>query len=176
MAANVRLAGNIPLFKKVFFRNFVSLIVTFFMILKTKSKILGKMENLKYLLARSLLGLLGIVLYFFAINHLFLADSSMLNKLSTFFITFFAWLFLKEKLSKFQIISLVIVFFSVLLIIKPKLEFSVLPAFAGFFSAMFAGAAYTFVRFLGNREKPATIVFFFLPDFCYWRVSANDGF
>jgi len=161
MAANVRLAGNIPLFEKVFFRNFVSLLVAFFIILKTKNKILENVENLKYLLARSLLGLLGVVLYFFAINNLFLADSSMLNKLSPFFVTFFAWLFLKEKLSKFQIVALIIAFFSALLIIKPKLELSILPAFAGFLSAMFAGAAYTLVRFLGSREKPATIVFFF---------------
>ncbi len=161
MAANVRLAGNIPLFEKVFFRNLVSLLVAFFIIRKSKNKILERKENLKFLLARSLLGLLGVVLYFFAINNLYLADSSMLNKLSPFFVTFFAWLFLKEKLSKFQIIALIIAFFSALLIIKPKFDLTVLPAFAGFLSAMFAGAAYTLVRFLGSREKPATIVFFF---------------
>ena len=161
MAANVRLAGNIPLCEKVFFRNLVSLIVAFFMIRKGKDKIIEKKENLKYLLLRSFLGLLGVVLYFYAINNLYLADSSMMNKLSPFFVTFFAWLFLKEKLSRFQIAALIIVFCSALLIIKPKLELSVLPAFAGFLSAMFAGAAYTLVRFLGNREKPATIVFFF---------------
>ena len=161
MAANVRLAGNIPLFEKVFFRNLVSLLVAFFIIRKSKNKILERKENLKFLLARSLLGLLGVVLYFFAINNLYLADSSMLNKLSPFFVTFFAWLFLKEKLSKFQIIALIIAFFSALLIIKPKFDLTVLPAFAGFLSAMFAGAAYSLVRFLGSREKPATIVFFF---------------
>jgi len=132
MGAFVKLAGNIPLFEKVFFRNFVSLLVAFFVIRESKSKVLEKIENLKYLLARSALGLLGVVLYFYAINNLLLADSSMLNKLSPFFVTFFAWLFLKEKLSGFQVTALIFAFFSALLIIKPKFELSVLPAFAGF--------------------------------------------
>jgi drug/metabolite transporter (DMT)-like permease len=92
---------------------------------------------------------------------MYLADSSMLNKLSPFFVVLFAYIFLKEKISKMQIPALILVFAAATLIIKPKFDLSVLPALAGFVGAAVAGAAYTLVRYLGSREKPATIVFFF---------------
>lgn len=161
MSALVKLSGDIPVFEKVFFRNFVSLFVAFYAIRKSGDSYFGKKENQKYLLARSLLGLAGVILYFYAINNMYLADSSMLNKLSPFFVTLFAWLFLKEKLSKIQIPALILVFSAALLIIKPKFSFEMLPALSGFLSAVAAGSAYTIVRFLKGRENPSTIVFYF---------------
>ncbi|MFD3158448.1 DMT family transporter [Haloimpatiens sp. FM7330] len=161
MGAMVKKAGNLPVFEKVFFRNLISLIVAFSVVRKSGSKMFGKKENQGYLLARSLMGLLGVILYFYAISNMYLADSAMLNKLSPFFVTLFACLFLKEKLSKIQIPALIVVFIAVLLIIKPRFDFSIVPALAGFISAVFAGAAYTLVRFLKDKEEPSTVVFYF---------------
>lgn len=161
MGAMVKLAGDIPLFEKVFYRNLVSLGIAYIMIKNKKVSFFGKKENQKYLLSRSLLGLLGVILNFYAINHLVLSDASMLNKISPFFVTLFAVIFLKEKLSKIQIPVLIIVFIGALLIIKPQFNFSVLPSLSGFISAMCAGAAYTLIRFLRDREKASTIVFYF---------------
>jgi drug/metabolite transporter (DMT)-like permease len=161
MGAFVKLSGDIPVFEKVFFRNVVSLFVALAAIKQSGSSIFGKRENQKYLLLRSILGLTGVVLYFYAISHMYLADSSMLNKLSPFFTTLFAWLFLKEKLSKMQVSALFLVFAASLLIIKPQFNFSVIPALSGFLSAIAAGSAYTVVRFLRGKEDPSTIVFYF---------------
>ncbi len=161
MGAMVKLSGNIPLFEKVFYRNLVSLTMAYFMIRKSKMSFFGKGENQKYLLSRSLLGLLGVVLSFYALNNLVLSDANMLNKISPFFVTLFAAVFLKEKLSKIQIPVLIIVFTGALLIIKPQFSLSVLPSLSGFLSAMCAGAAYTLIRFLREREKAPTIVFYF---------------
>lgn len=161
MGAMVKLSGELPVFEKVFFRNFVSLFIAFIAIRKTGASLFGKKENQKYLLLRSFLGLIGVVLYFYAISHMYLADSSMLNKLSPFFTTIFAWLFLKEKLSKVQIPALILVFSASLLIIKPSFDFVMIPAIAGFVSAIGAGSAYTVVRFLKGKEDPSTIVFYF---------------
>ena len=161
MAAMVRLSGDIPLFEKVLFRNLVSLLIAYISIKKSGDLFWGKKENRKFLLARAFTGLCGVVLYFYSVDNMFLADSSMLNKLSPFFVTFFAWLFLKEKISKIQIPSLIVIFFAATLIIKPELDLKILPAFAGFLSAMAAGGAYTLVRYLGSRERPSTIVFCF---------------
>lgn len=85
----------------------------------------------------------------------------MLNKISPFFVTLFAVFFLKEKLTKIQIPVLIIVFIGALLIIKPQFNFSVVPSLAGFLSAMCAGSTYTIIRFLRDREKASTIVFYF---------------
>ncbi|WP_304943953.1 DMT family transporter [Vallitalea guaymasensis] len=161
MQTMVKLAGDIPTFEKVLFRNLVSLFVALSVIYRTKTPMFGKKENQKYLLGRSLLGLGGVVFYFYVINNLIMADAAMLNKLSPFFVTIFACIFLKEKLNKIQIPSLIIVFIGAMLIIKPEFSFEVLPAGAGLLSAICAGAAYTIVRSLKNKENPSTIVFYF---------------
>ena len=161
MGAMVKLAGDIPLFEKVFYRNLISLGMAFIMIKNKNTSFFGKKENQLYLISRSILGLLGVVLSFYAINYLVLSDASMLNKISPFFVTLFAVFFLKEKLTKIQIPVLIIVFIGALLIIKPQFNFSVVPSVAGFLSAMCAGATYTIIRFLRDREKPSTIVFYF---------------
>ncbi|MCB2293268.1 DMT family transporter [Clostridium algoriphilum] len=161
MGAMVKLAGDIPLFEKVFYRNLVSLGIACIMIKNTKVSFFGKKQNQKYLLSRSLLGLMGVILSFYAINYLVLSDASMLNKTSPFFVTIFAVFFLKEKLTKIQIPVLIIVFIGALLIIKPQFNLSVIPSLAGFLSAMCAGSTYTIIRFLRDREKPSTIVFYF---------------
>ena len=161
MGAMVKLSGNVPVFEKVFFRNLVSLMMAYVMIKNSQSSFWGKQENRKLLLARAILGLIGVALYFYAISNLILADSAMLNKLSPFFVTLFAAWFLKEKLSPVQIPALVVVFFGAMLIIKPQFDLSILPAIAGATSALTAGASYTVVRYLKDKESPATIVFYF---------------
>ncbi len=161
MQTMVKLAGDIPTFEKVLFRNMISLFVALYGIYHTKASMFGEKENRKYLLGRSLLGLGGVVFYFYAINHLIMADAAMLNKLSPFFVTIFACLFLKEKLTKIQIPSLILVFTGAMLIIKPQFSFEVLSTGAGLLSAICAGGAYTLVRLLKNKENPSTIVFYF---------------
>lgn len=161
MAAMVKLSGDVPVLEKVFFRNLISLFVAFGALKNSNGSIFGKKENQKYLIARSFLGLTGVFLYFYSISKLNLADSAMLNKLSPFFITIFAVIYLKEKLTPMKVISMFVVFLGALLVIKPQWNLSVVPAISGFLSAAFAGGAYTLVRFLKNRENPATIVFYF---------------
>jgi len=161
MGAMVKFAGDIPLYEKVLFRNLISLIIAVIVVYKTKVPLFGKKENRGFLLLRSFFGLSGVVLYFYAIDNMYLADSSMLNKLSPFVVTLLAKFFLKEKIQKFQIPLLFIVFFASLLIIKPEFDLSIMPALAGLGSAIAAGSAYTVIRYLGPREKPATIVFIF---------------
>ena len=161
MSAMVKLSGELPVMEKVLFRNLISLFVAFISLRKSNKPMFGKRENQKYLLARALLGFSGVILNFYAISKLSLADSSMLNKLSPFFITFFAIIFLKEKFTPIKGISMVVVFIGALLVIKPQWNLSVIPALAGFISAALAGSAYTIVRFLKDRENPSTIVFYF---------------
>nr|WP_307897673.1 DMT family transporter [Clostridium botulinum] len=139
MGAMVKLAGRLPVIEKVFFRNLISLFVAFGALKKVNGPIFGKRKNQKYLLARALLGLTGMFLYFYSIDNLVLADSAMLNKLSPFFITLFAIMFLKEDLTGMKVVSMIIVFVGAILVIKPQWNLSIIPALAGFMSAAFAG-------------------------------------
>ncbi|MFA9422563.1 MAG: EamA family transporter, partial [Sedimentibacter sp.] len=42
-----------------------------------------------------------------------------------------------------------------------KFNYSMLPAISGFISAIFSGAAYIFIRLIGNKESAYTTVFYF---------------
>jgi len=147
--------------QKSFFRNIVSFIIAFGMILYHKESFFGKKENQKLLLMRSALGTLGVVLNFYAIDHLILSDANMLNKLSPFFVILFCAIFLKEKLQLRHIAIIAVGFLGSLLIIKPAFNVDVIPYIIGLLSAIFAGAAYTCVRAIGSREKHYTVVFYF---------------
>lgn len=160
----VQLAGDVPFIQKTFFRNFVAVICAVFVMVK--QGISWKPQhngNIPFLIIRSLCGTIGIFGNFYALGHLLLADASMLNKMSPFFAVVFSFIFLKEKMTIFQIAAVVVSFVGSLFIIKPTFEnVALFPALAGLIGGMGAGAACTTVRVLGKRgEKGPYIVFFF---------------
>lgn len=161
MSASVKLAGDLPAIEKAIFRNLVSCLIAFILVKKSGFSLFGKRENLKRLILRSTFGTLGLVANYYAIDHLILADSNMLNKLAPFFTIIFSYILLKERVNKVQIIGLIIALTGGLFVVKPTFNSSVLPSLVGVSSGVFAGLAYTLVRSLGGREKGPTIVFFF---------------
>ncbi len=163
MSAFVRLAGDVPSVQKSFFRNLVALMFAFIVLIRSEDKLKFNKANLPFLLIRSICGTIGILGNFYAVDHLLLADASMLNKLSPFFAIIFSLVFLKEKASVLQWCSIVIAFLGSLLIIKPSFSNpDLIPSLIGVVGAMGAGSAYTAVRYLGMRkERGPFIVFFF---------------
>ncbi|MGM0866381.1 MAG: DMT family transporter [Bacillota bacterium] len=161
MAAFVKLSGDVPTIQKTFFRNIVSVFIAFGFVRYHKERLFGKKENQKLLLLRSGLGAVGIVLFFYAIDHLVLSDADMLNKLSPFLTIIFSAIFLRERTRVFQVVAIIIAFIGTLFIIKPAFSFNTIPYLAGVFSAIFAAGAYTVLRVLGSREKFYTVVFYF---------------
>lgn len=160
MTIFVKLSGDLPSTQKVLFRNLFSAMITFVVITRNKGSYFGKKENIKLLFLRSLFGTMGMVLYFYSIQNLVSSDANALNKLSTFFLLFFSFVFLKEKVKLNNIIAILIAFTGALFIIKPS--FDIHPAYvSSILAAMSAGAAYTVLRALGKKEEFYTIVFFF---------------
>ena len=163
MNAFVRLSGDLPSVQKSFFRNFVALI--FAVIILVKNRIPFKVQrksNIPALLVRAGIGTLGILCNFYAIDHLVLADASMLNKMSPFFVIVFSFFFLRERLTFFQGAAVFTAFIGSLFIIKPSFNMEAFPAFLGLIGGASAGAAYTAVRYLGQHgEKNPFIVAFF---------------
>lgn len=159
----VKLSGDLPSIQKSFFRNLVSLFVAAVMLVRSHTAFRWQKGNLGLLIVRAAFGTIGILCNFYAISHLNLADASMLNKLSPFFVILFSYFFLKEKVTLPQTFCLITAFLGSLFIIKPGFAFgSALPALVGFLGGLGAGAAYTAVRALSLRgEKGPFIVFFF---------------
>lgn len=161
MGAMVKLASDVPVIEKVFFRNLITFILMLVIIIKERENPFKQGIATKFLIFRSLAGLAGVVLYFYAISNMTLADSTMLNKLSPFFVILFAGIFLKEGFNLRKVLVIIVAFCGALLIIKPQFDLSIFPALAGFLSAVFAGLAYTIVRFLKGKASSSMIVFYF---------------
>lgn len=159
----VRLSGDLPSMQKSFFRNVVALIFALIILKRDGVWFSGKKENLKYLFLRSLFGTIGVLCNFYAVDHLVLADASMLNKMSPFFAIIFSYLILKEKIKLPQALIVTGAFLGSLLIIKPTTQIFHSPeALIGLAGGLAAGIAYTYVRVLGQKgEKGPFIVFVF---------------
>ena len=102
MNVSVRLAGNLPSVQKSFFRNLVAAV--FAAIILTRKHMVPRVQKQYWgpLFLRCALGTLGILCNFYAIDHLLVADASILNKLSPFFAIIFSFLLLKEKITPTQ--------------------------------------------------------------------------
>lgn len=160
----VRLSGDVPTLQKCFFRNIVAAVVALGLLKKNHVKFQIGKGNTKYLLVRSVAGLLGIICNFYAVDHLPISDASLLNKLSPFFAVIFSAIILKEIAGKKEWGILAIAFVGALFVIKPSFSMDFLPGVIGMFGGMAAGLAYTYVRKLGQRsvQGPVIVLFFSL--------------
>ncbi len=150
---------KIGILETVFFRGlFTMAIILLFMYFRNIS-IYGK--NRKLLVLRGILGLLGLLCYVFGINYLKLANAVLLNRSSPIFVVIFSSILLKEKITKKQLIALIMAFIGVINIIKPELKIDLLAGFIGLLSALFSGIAYILVKKLSYYNSPFTIVFYF---------------
>lgn len=159
----VRLSGDLPSIQKSFFRNFVAMLFAAAILWRERPAIRMDREAKKYLLLRSICGTVGILCNFYAVDHLVLADASMLNKMSPFFAILFAIFLLKEKINLFQGLCVAAAFLGTLFVIKPTpSNLACFPALIGLLGGLGAGMAYTYVRALGLKGvKGPFIVFFF---------------
>ena len=168
----VPLAGQIPTLQKTFFRNIVALgfSVLFLAIESVRS---NKQENKTYqkfpwklMLLRVSLGTGGLLCNFYALDQLLISDASILNKLAPFATLVFSAVFLKEQISRQDILSLGLAFIGVLFVTKPSLDSPhLLPYLFGIAGGMMAGGAYTCVRQLNKLGVPG-----------HWTIFSFSGF
>lgn len=158
----IRLAGDVPTLQKCFFRNAFALVIAASALIRSKAPMKPKKGNLKYLLFRSIAGGTGMVLHFYAVDHMAISDASMLNKLSPFFAIIFSAMLLRERANRFEWGAVIIAMCGAMLVVKPTFSAEAIPALAGFCGGLGAGLAYANVRVLGVRgENSMLIVTFF---------------
>lgn len=161
MSVFFRLAGDLPVFQKSLARNLVAMFIPLFFIYKYHQPMFGRLSSQPLLITRSTLGLIGVLLNIYAIDHMALSDADSLMKLNPFWTILLSIVFLHEKVRKYQITAMIIAILGMLLIVKPEFSSSMIPSLTGLFSGIFAASAYTCVRALSTREAPYTIVFYF---------------
>lgn len=159
----VRLSGDLPSFEKSFFRNLIAMIVALIILIKNKEGFSYQKKDIPILLLRSSFGTIGILANFYAVDHLLLADASILQKMNPFFVLIFSYFILKEKISIQQIVLIIIAFIGAMFVVKPSFEnTNLLASIIAIIGAMSSGIAYTLVRLLSERKvSKSKIVFFF---------------
>jgi drug/metabolite transporter (DMT)-like permease len=157
----VRLSGNLPSVQKSFFRNFVAAIFAAVILMRDHIKPTVERKLWLPLACRCICGTLGILCNFYAIDHLLVADASILNKLSPFFAIICSYFVLKEKLSLTQALCVGLAFIGCLFVVKPGFQnASLIPALAGVCGGLGAGIAYTMVRVLGTHGVKGPVIVF----------------
>ena len=158
----VRLSGDLPVIEKAFFRNLIAFFIAIVILKRDGGKIHVGRENYVSMAIRCIAGTIGIWCNFYAVGVIDLADASILNKLSPFFVLIFSWFILNEKFNLIQGGCIVTAFVGALFVIKPgfaSMSSNSLGLWIGALSGLTAGIAYTYVRKLGeNGVKGAVIV------------------
>ena len=164
MSLFVKLSGDIPSMQKGFFRNIIAVFLSSIPLIKHWKVINIPRNNTGWLvlISRSVFGTIGLVLNFYAISHISLADSSIIQKLSPFIIIILSYIFFKEEMTKFQVFAIIIAFIGITLIIKPSGNNIIsMGALAALLGALCAGIAYTCVRYLGTHNISGEFIIFF---------------
>lgn len=163
MSLFIKLSGDIPTLQKSFFRNFVAAVVAYAMLKKNHTPLKCSKESFKYVFGRAFFGTVGIFCNFYGVDHLNIADASMLNKLSPFFAIVFSYFILKERVEHYQVRCLISAIIGAMFILKPSGDAMLsIPALIAMIGGMGAGMAYTLLRkATGMGVKGPFIVFFF---------------
>lgn len=161
----------------VFFRNIFGLLI-FLPLLFSKGLGFLKTQKLWMHTWRSVVGLMAMYGFFYAIAHLKLSNAMVFTYSSPVFIPLIAWLFLKEKITAPMLIAAAVGLVGVLFVAKPDQGMFNLISAVGLGASFLAAMAYVTVRALTATEPPERIVFYFcligslisaIPMFWSWR-------
>jgi len=153
-------AASLPSSEVVFFR---SLLTTVALLgwhhARGGGPLLGTHRGL--LLLRGGLGAAALLLYFYALTGLAVADAMLLNQCSPLFVLFLAVPFLGEAIRRGQLLVVPVTVAGVLLVIRPDFQVVNWAGLAGIASAALAGGAYVVVRRLSQVEPAHRIILYF---------------
>ena len=123
MNAMVKLSGDLPIFQKMFFRNFIAMLVSLAVMKRNGIPLRVRKGNGWHMFLRSFLGITGMVGNYYALEHMLLSDVTVIVKLSPFFTLLFSALILKEAFRPPHLLFMVIAFAGSALVAKPEMNF-----------------------------------------------------
>ncbi len=152
----------LPPVEVTFFRNVFGVALVGFAIYKSPLKQIGGRPLL--LLFRGAMGFTALLAYFYIIAYIPLGEAVTYNKTSPIFVAIFAYLILKESLSIWAILAIILGFIGIALISIPTVgsftfnKYTIL----GIFSGVGAALAYTSIRELREYYDTRAIVMSFM--------------
>ncbi len=159
MSVFIKLVDDVSIIHKTTIRNIIPLLVSSFIIFKNKCAFVGNKKNLKLITIRCLLGTSGMILSFYSLSHLSLADFSIIGRLTPLFVVCLSIVFLKEKIQRYQVICLILTLLGTYISINPDFNSNVIPITIALVGALLSAGAYTCLNKIGKQENPNTLVF-----------------
>ena len=170
MAMLVKLAGErgLPTMQIVLARASVTLALSVIGLIRARQRPWG--TNNRLLVMRGVFGSIGFMCFYAAVNHLPLAEATVIHHISPILTAVIAALWLGEKLEGRVLLGMTLAFAGVVMIAQPTTLFGVeahtadVPwryVLVGVLGALFASFAYAAVRKLGATEPPILVVFYF---------------
>ena len=156
---------RIDIYELVFFRSFISLLITSF-IIKTKD-INAWGNNRKLLLLRGFFGTVALLCIFYAIRNMPLSISTVIQYTYPIFISIFAGIFINEKITKKTVLALILGWLGILVILNNSqlaninVEIEKLSILIAFLGAISTALAYVTVRKLSETEDIFIIIKYF---------------
>ena len=161
MQAVVKLsATSIGTMEQVFCRNLISMAISF-VLRRSHLPLLGSRNHQPALLARSFFGFIGVVMLFSATAGARQADIAVLNRTSPIWVSLFALLILRERISKVQIPVILLCLAGAVAAMRPSFDSNTLPLVLALLTAVSSGLAYTMIAFCRGQVAPMTVIFHF---------------
>lgn len=158
--------GRIPNQEIVFFRGFLTLIITWLLIRRVGVPLFGNRKA--PLLLRGFLGFAALTFLYYALVHLPLAEATVLQYMNPLWAAVLGAIYLGEHLGRREWLYVLGSLLGVVIIARPEFLFGGagvgidgLAVAAGLAGAAFSGAAYVVIRQLARTEHGLVIVFYF---------------
>jgi drug/metabolite transporter (DMT)-like permease len=166
MSVFAKLAGErLPTMELVLARVIVTLVMCWWALRSLPISPWG--NNKKLLLVRGFAGFMGLSCYFYAINHLPLADATVIQFCNPMLAALIAVFALKEPLRGTAVVATVLSMAGVVLVAQPTFLFAAgtpldpVAVVIGVVGAIFSAIAYVVIRRLGATEHHMVVVFYF---------------
>ena len=166
MSVLAKLAGErLPTMELVLARVIVTLVMSCWAIRSLGIYPWG--QNKKLLLVRGFAGFMGLSCYFYAINHLPLADATVIQFCNPMLAALIAVFALKERLRGLDLLATLFSMTGVVLVAQPTFLFArgapldPVAVTIGVVGAIFSAIAYVVIRRLGSTEHHMVVVFYF---------------
>lgn len=153
---------DLPVMEVVFFRSLFAALLL--LVIRARRRNRGEPfwgVQRRLLVIRGVLGTISLILYFYALDGLPVADAMLLNQCSPVFVLFLAFFLLAEPIQRKQMFILPITLAGVALILEPQFAGFGLHGMAGLGSALVAAGVYVCIRKLISGEAAEVIVLYF---------------
>ena len=149
-----------PVWEVLFFRAISGIIISLILVLKFGIKTLKTTKPIAHLV-RSLSAVVTVVLYFFGLKFLMLAENNALAHSGPIIATVLAVPILGEKLGVKRLLAVLFGFVGVLIIVQPGSDLFKIESFLPLGSALFMAFSYLSLRFIMKTDSSISIIFYY---------------